>query len=408
MKKVFIYFFIVIFILIGLFLLKNSKKDSGKTQIVFWTLQMGTFSDYINPLIDKYESQNPKIKIIWIDVPYSEGEKRTLSAMLSDNPPDLINLTPEFSILLAQRKALELIDKSQMSQYLPSIVDQLKIGEKYYAFPFYATTALTVYNDNLLKKSTLNSLPKTYDQVFSYAKDVKRSTGAYITMPTLTENDTLLKILNKYNINTSESLLSKTSKNIFSQIKDIYRLDFIPKESITLSHREALEKYMSGQLLLLPAGANFLNIIKENAPLIYDNTDVAPQLIGATGKYDLSLMNLVVPKKSKNKEESIKFALYLTNQENQLKLAKLTSIMPVNKDALNDKYFKDYDSNDLMSKARAISAKQLLNIQPPLKSEKQKELVVQTNNSLQMIVLNKKNIDQALNELSEVWKELLN
>ena len=108
----------------------------------------------------------------------------------------------------------------------------------------------------------------------------------------------------------------------------------IPKESLTQSHREALEKYMSGQIVFLQAGANFLNIVKENAPTIYKNTDLIPQIVGNTGKYDFSLMNLIIPSKAKHKDDALKFALFLTNKNNQLELAKLTSVLPVNNEAL--------------------------------------------------------------------------
>ena len=52
-----------------------------------------------------------KVKIKWIDVPFSEGEKRTLAAILSNNPPSLVNLNPDFSSILAQKGALEEISK---------------------------------------------------------------------------------------------------------------------------------------------------------------------------------------------------------------------------------------------------------------------------------------------------------
>ena len=64
---------------------------------------MGGFSDYINNIISEYETSHPNIKIKWIDVPFSEGEKRTLASILSNNPPDLVNLNPDFSSILAQK-----------------------------------------------------------------------------------------------------------------------------------------------------------------------------------------------------------------------------------------------------------------------------------------------------------------
>lgn len=136
----------------------------------------------------------------------------------------------------------------------------------------------------------------------------------------------MLKILNKYGVNSYENINSEKSAEVFELFKDLYQKNLIPKESITQTHREALEKYMSENILLFQAGANFLNMIKENAPKTYENTDVAPQLTGEIGQNDFSLMNFVIPLRAKNKNEALKFAVFLTNEKNQLVLAKLTNV----------------------------------------------------------------------------------
>lgn len=170
---------------------------------------------------------------------------------------------------------------------------------------------------------------------------------------------------------------------------------------------EALEKYMAGQIVFLPAGANFLNIIKENSPKIFAKTKVANQLIGDTGKYDFSLMNLVIPKKSKNPDAAIKFALFLTNRDNQLELAKLTAILPVNKSALNNSYFTNIDNKDIFANARAISSQQLKNIQSPIpQTNNQKELLTLSNNCVQQIVLEKDSTKKLLEDFSNQWEKL--
>ena len=62
---------------------KTEQKIPAQTtkEVVFWSLQMGTFNNYMNPLIEQFEKENPDIKIKWIDVPYSEGEKRTFAVL---------------------------------------------------------------------------------------------------------------------------------------------------------------------------------------------------------------------------------------------------------------------------------------------------------------------------------------
>lgn len=390
-----------------LFITKKTSNMTSQKEIVFWTLQMGDFSQYINSVIENFESQNPGISVKWVDIPFSEGEKRTLAAILSDNPPDLINLNPDFSAILAQKGALERIYKKDLGQFNRELVNSLKYDGKLYAIPWYATSAITIYNKNLYKEAGYTTPPKTYEKLAKIAQTLKDKTGAYVFMPTITENDTMLKILNKYGINSAEEINSKKSIRIFNFFKKLYAENLIPKETITQTQREALEKYMSGQIVFFQSGANFLNIIKENAPSVYEDTDVAPQIVGGLGQNDFSLMNLVIPLKAKHKEAALKFALFLTNEENQLELAYLTNVIATNRKALNDDFYTDYDKDDLIGKARVISAKQLNKVRPVLRQNKsQKEINLLINTAVQEILLNKNNTKIILDDVSKKWVSL--
>ncbi len=404
--------FLLIFIIVFLLILTaplSSLKNHGnnENEVIFWTLQMSDFSDYMNGVIRDFEKENPEIKIKWIDVPFSEGEKRTLASVLSDNPPDLINLNPDFSATLAQKGTLYEIPPESLTDFNDGIVESLKYKGKLYSIPWYATSAVTIYNKDIFKKAGIN-VPKTYEELKNSAEIVKVKTNSYIFLPNITENDTMLRILNKYGINSHENINSKKSAEVFDMFKTLYQKNLIPKESITQTHREALEKYMSGNIALFQAGANFLNMIKENAPSIYAVTDVAPQLTGALGQNDFSLMNFVIPQKAKHKKEALKFALFLTNEENQLELAKLTNIIATNKKALNNDFYTIYDDTNLMAKARVISAKQLDKVEPVLKSGRnQKDINNLINASVQEILLDKSDTQTVLNKVSQDWKSLI-
>ena len=381
--------------------------DNTKQEVTFWSLQMGTFGNYMNPLIAEFEKQNPDIKINWIDVPYSEGEKRTLASILSSNPPDLVNLTPDFSSILAQKQALEYIDCTKLTAYNTQIVEMLKQNGKCYAVPFYATSSITFYNKDILKKSGIKNPPKSYDELFKTAFQIKKQTEKFVTMPTLTENDTFLKILNKYDVNNADKITTNESIRIFEEYKNLYKQDLIPKESITQNHQEALEKYMSGQIAYIQSGANFLNIVKENAPQIFKVTDVSEQFTGSNGKYDVSIMNLIIPSRAKHKDGALRFALFLTNAKNQTELAKLTTILPVNNESLKDEYFTTYTDTDTISKARYISAKQLNNLITPIEFKKnKKEIINLLNSTIQQIVLEKTTAKKGLSDLQKNWKIL--
>lgn len=387
---------LAVIVVILLSILFFGRSNSNQDELVFWTLQMGDFAPYMNRVIEKFEAQND-VKIKWIDVPFSEGEKRTLASVLSDNPPDLINLNPDFSALLAQRGALYEIAQENTEQFNKSIINSLKYNGKLYSLPWYATSAVTIYNKDLLNGQ---KVPSTYDEMAKIAPKLK----AYAMLPNITENDTMLRILNKYGV---EDINSEQSIEVFELFKNMYEKGYIPKETVTQTHREALEKYMAEQIVFFQAGANFLNMIKENAPSTYAKTDVAPQFTGKLGQNDFSLMNFVIPARAKHKEDALKFALFLTNYENQLELAKLTNVLAVNQQALDDDYYKNY--NDLMSKARVISAKQLNKIEPAFQTKRdQKEINTIVNTAVQQILLNKnttKNIlDDAYNKINLINK----
>ena len=169
----------------------------------------------------------------------------------------------------------------------------------------------------------------------------------------------------------------------------MYKNNELPKDILASNHREIIEKYMSNQTLVIVAGSNFINMIKQNAPDIYNISALANQLTGSNKKYDVSLMNLIIPKKAKHKDLALKFALMLTNEENQLELAKITNVLPSNKYALDNEYFKNC-SSDLYEQSRCISAKQLDNLIEFDFDEKNKKAINEAiNKTLEEILLDK-------------------
>lgn len=380
------------------------RKEARPKEITFWTLQMGDFSDYMYKVIREYEKGHPNVQIKWVDVPFSEGEKRTLAAVMTDNPPDLINLNPDFSALLAQKGTLEEIPENAVSEFNPEIIKALKYNDKLYSIPWYATSAITIYNKALFNKSGIIRLPKTYKELSSISEKIKTNTGAYAYLPTITENVTMVKILNKYGISEAEDINTQESQKVFEMFKELYQKDLIPKESITFTHREALEQYMAGKIVFFQGGANFLKMIEENAPSVYEQTDVVEQIKGPIGQNDFSVMNFVIPNRAKNKKEALDFCLFLTNDKNQLELAKMTNVIATNSNALNDDFYNDY--SNLTSKARSISAKQINRITPQLRQRRaQKEINTLVNTTVQSALLNKDSVENLLNNLAKSLKE---
>ncbi len=377
--------------------------------IEFWTLQLDAFRPYLTKVIAEYEALHPDVKIKWVDIPFSEGEKRTLASVMSNNVPDVVNLNPDFSATLASRKALininDHVSDEVLGAYLPQTIENLTYDGKVFGIPWYLTTSVTYNNKKITEGITL---PKNYFDLKDFASEVKNKRDVYAMMPTVCESGNLLKILNKYDAISYENGLkfnNDKTVEVLELFKYLYQNDFIPKESVTQTHREALEQFMSGQSAILVSGTNFLNTIEANAPEVYSNLDVYEQLAGNNGKADFSMMNLIVPLKSKHAKEAVEFALFLTNKDNQLEFAKLAPVFPSQSAALMDKYFLQ-NSENLEQKVRYIGAKSLQNSIRPIAIQKNHAYLNEIVDSMtQKVLLNKADVKKVLNDAQSEWEE---
>lgn len=391
--KTFVKLFFVFFLLLNFS--GCTTKTDNRIELEFWTLQLNDFTPYIEQKIAIYEKNHPDIKIKWIDIPFSEGEKRTLSAVMSDNVPDLVNLNPSFASTLESKQVLTTINRNLENIYVQPALNLCRQGKGYYAIPWYVTSSVTIYNKEILKQARYKNPPVNYENIVPFSQKIKQKTGKYSFMPNLAEDGKMLKILAKQGVDLKDFFDSLKTVENYEIFRELYQKNLIPKGSINQTHRDSLEKYMSGDTAFLEAGANFLKTIEQNAPEVYKKTDVASQMNLQNGIIDISLMNLVIPLKSKHPQEAIDFALFMTNDANQLEFCKLAPVLPSSKKALEDDFFAQ--ENTLIDKGRKISANQLKNAKNSSKIyANQKQINEVVDYATQSILLNKKSIKNAL------------
>lgn len=366
-------FFLTLSLLIVLSGCANQKAANEQITLEFWTLQLDTFKDTLQPMFADYERTHPDIKIHWVDVPFSEGPKRTLTAMMSKHVPDVINLNPDFSAILANRNALidmnHTLPKTVISSYLPvtwqaSTLQRSDGSQITFGLPWYVTSSVTLYNQAILKKASLTEPPATFAELPTFAETIKEKTGAYGLMPVISESGNFLKELQKmgvplYNAHGKAIFATPKGVELLTHYVDMYQSGYVPAEAITEGHQAAVGRYQAGTLAMFSVGPNFLKIVKENAPAVYKNTGVAPQFPKDARYKDFALMLLVVPRQSEHPKEAVDFAAFITNSQNQQALAKAAPVLPSVTQALSDPHFMNA-SDDLMAKGRKISAQQLL------------------------------------------------
>jgi putative chitobiose transport system substrate-binding protein len=393
------------------------KPRAGNSEVEFWTMQLQPqFTDYFNNLIASFEAKNPDVKIRWVDVPWSAMESKILTAVSAKTAPDVVNLNPDFASQLATRNAwLDLdaaVPQSVRASYLPNIWKASTLNGKSFGLPWYLATGITIYNTDLLKQAGVSEPPTTYEQLAQVARQVKEKTGKYAFFATFVPEDSaqvlesfvqmgvqLVDAQGKAGFNTPEG------KAAFQYWVDLYKNGLLPKESLTQGHQRAIELYQAGETAILDSGVQFLSAIAKNAPAIAQVSATAPQITGKTGKKNVAVMNLLVPRDTDQPENALKFALFVTNDENQLTFAKAAQVLPSTIKALQDNYFKTPATNATsMDQARVVSATQLKQAEvliPAMKDRNRLQKAIYEN--LQAAMLGEKTVDRAIADAAQEW-----
>lgn len=376
------------------------------------------FDDYFKPLISQFEKDNPGVTVRWVDVPWADMQSKILTAVSGNTAPDVVNLNPDFAEQLAGKNAwLPLDDRlseQDKAQYLPNIWKASTLDGKSFGIPWYLSTSLIVYNSDLLKQAGLSQPPSTYAELAQAAKQIKEKTGKYAFFVTFVPEDSgevlqslvqmgvpLVDEQGKAAFNTPEG------KAAFQYWVDLYKQGLLPKEVLTQGHRRAIELYQTGETAMLSTGPQFLKAISTNAPAIAKVSAVSPQLSGPTGKKSVAVMNLVIPRKTDQPDAALKFALFVTNNANQLAFAKAANVLPSTVEALKDSYFTAIPADaPSIDQARAISAKQMQEAEVLLPNLKDvKDLQKSIYDNLQAAMLGEKSVDQAVADAAAEWDE---
>lgn len=395
----------------------TTSDSAGKTEVEFWTMQLSPdFDDYFNTLIANFESENPDIKIDWLDVPWADMEKKILAAVSANNAPDVVNLNPNFASQLAAKGAwLSLDDKlsaEEQAAYLPGIWQATQLNGNSFGFPWYLTTRVTLYNTEILKEAGVSKPPATFEELATVAKQVKDKTGKYAFFISFVPDDAA-DVLQSF-VQMGVPLVDESGKaafdtpegaKVFQYWTDLYQQELLPQEVLTQGHAQAIQLYESGQAAMLASGAETLDGITQNAPGIAEVTKSAPQITGSTGKINVAAMDLVIPKATDAPEAAIAFATYVTNDQNQLEFAKAANVLPSTVKAASDSYFSDVpESATPVEIARSISAGQLNNAEVLIPAmEDVKELQSIIYNNLQASMLGEKTVEQAVSDAASEW-----
>lgn len=399
-----------------------SKIKDDKKSIEFWTLQLSpTFNNYFNDIISKYEKAHPDVDVVWVDIPYDAAIQKLLASAVAGNSPDVVNLSSDFLAKFAGMNALvdlsEFLPKDTFQIFLPSALENCTYNNKIVGLPWYLNTYVLIYNKEFFNKARLTEkdVPKSFNELVEITKKYKDNSGSYALFWNIGKDSYLPMMLGSEDVAMTDELVTKAVFNSHEGIElidkwvQLYRNGYLQSESIIKPGSTIIEAYQSGQVAMVFTGPVFLRRVKDNAPSIYKSTDVAPAVVGKTGKHELAAMSISVMNSSMFKKEAVDFAFYVTNSENQIAFSKIETTYPSTVEALSDSFFT-IDDGTLETKARIIGAKELFDavrLRKYLEHPQFDKLRDAFDEAIQKACLGKLATKEALDEAADKWNKIL-
>lgn len=409
-------------------LLAATATAAPSKQVEFWTMQLSPFHDaYVQGVIAGFERENPDIKVKWVDIPWSEMERKTLTSIAAKSAPDVVNLNPQFSSKLAEFGALASPDgyltKAEIASYVQPAWRGNQLNGKTFALPWYLNTNVILYNKEIFAKAGVK-VPETFDELLVAARQIKARTGSYTYFPPLDGSAPLEAMVAMGGAVLSANGCapgfvakragqSSTGENIFNYYRSLYQEGLVPKNVVTEGHRKSVEMFLSGQVAMITTGMQFLQTIKTSNPSFYPNVGVAAQMGflrdgKITRRANIAAMNVAVLQSSKDVTSAFAFAKYVTNTQSQMALAKRAPILPSTNASYGDPFFTEVSADATVNQARTLSIAQVQDgdvlVPPMLNYNKFRASYVR---NLQAVMLNKKTVAQGLDDIEKSWTSLL-
>jgi putative chitobiose transport system substrate-binding protein len=322
------------------------------TTLEFWTISLQPFfTDYVNGVTAAYERAHPGVKVRWVDVQFGAVEQKLLAALAGGVAPDVVNLNTEMTIRLAERDALVDMDAAvppdARGRYFEGIWKSTQFRGRTFGIPWYVAPNVIAYNAGIFRRAGLspNDPPSTEEDMIQQARTIKDRAKVYGFMPNIDG----VRMLHRFQENGLSILSPDGRRAVFNspehvrylaRYADLLKEDYFPEDALRRGYLGATERYSAGQLGMLITGPQFLLRVKTDNPEVYAQTFVAPYPKGKGNTQHLAIMAVTVPKASRNVAAAVDFALFVTNDANQLDFSKQVVVFPSTRQAAADPFFR--------------------------------------------------------------------
>ena len=416
---------IIIFVLIFIAFIFLTDSVMAEKEIEFWTINLSPqYDSYFLDKIKEFEKINPEIKIVWQDINFSSINQKLQNRIAAGEVPEVVNLSPQLMRSLLEEELLfpiSTLEENYSKSYYPLLWQNGYYQGQYYAFPWYLSSKLMAYNQEIFKIAGVDPQKdfKSKEELFSTAEKLTAQTGVYALMPQIKIHHDFIeagiKLFKEDNNQHKAAFNTEKAEKIIERYQQLVEKGVIPEDTLRSGFNIALERYKRNDLAILFTAPQFLKSIENESDYLKDMTALAAIPTSEAEVINASLMNLVIPEKADHIVEAASFANFITSAESQLEFSQRASVLS---SAIIKKYENNVENRDIISEnneltsleneAQFILKQQLANNQDlTLLHPEADSLIKIMDEQFARAFANKITAREALNIMEAKWNQLL-
>ncbi len=151
---------------------EESSEDGVVTLELFW---QKSNTNVIQEIIDKFEEENPDIKIELTATSSDTGKQIFQTRMATNEPMDLVQHWPsqaEFRMMCQEGRMVDLTGNDWTDNIIDAYYDMSCVDDKLYSVPLSINAGVVAYNKDIFEEQNLE-VPQTWDELIQTADALK-------------------------------------------------------------------------------------------------------------------------------------------------------------------------------------------------------------------------------------------
>lgn len=297
-------------------------------------------------LMDKFEAQNPGIKVKLLSGPYATTKEQVIAGAVSGTMSDVVGLDGAWvSDFVKQGSIANLTQIMKSAGYNDKeLASQIKLNGATYMIPVVNFVYPVFVNDQLLKAAGIKSVPANRTEFAQAAKamtNAKKNIYGWILplsmeVPNGIQNDVMSwvwasgKSMMK---NGKPDLTNNDVKSAVTYIKGLYDDGVIAPGAFTLKEQDKVEEFTNGRVGMMIDSLAHINLIRKSNPSLKFSIAAVPAIDGYKGKRGLPYASwgIGISANTKHTAEAWKLVQFLMSQGINSELSSIANAFPGNK-----------------------------------------------------------------------------